>query len=179
MSCSRLLNKGSFHWVVSCNCRGLSCSKWCPPWCMGLCLSWKMNRLLLAAMAMMLSVGCHAVCRIFFLKSRLSTLISFSLLFFPTQTRRGLSTARRLHTSRLASRVTSRRLARSNIRKKLLYAPVMMTLKKGQGGRNEEMIVIILAQSWKARGHSLTCRFHSRHIQTYQRCSRSHKGHIV
>lgn len=137
MSCW-LPGEGSFYcWLVSCICRGLSCSKWWPPWCTGLCLSWKMNRLLLAAMAMMLSVGCHAVCRIFFLKSRLSTLISLSLLFFPTHTRRGRRTARRLQTSRLASKVTSRWLARSNIRKKLLYAPVMMTLEQKQGQRKE------------------------------------------
>lgn len=87
---------------------------WCP---LGVSLSWKMYRLLLAAMAMMFSLGCQAVWRIFFLKSRLSTLTSVSFRFFPTHTRRGCRTARRLHISRLASRVTSRRLARSNIRK--------------------------------------------------------------
>lgn len=39
-------------------------------------LSRKRYRLLVAATAIMFSEGCHAVCRIFFVKSKLSTLIS-------------------------------------------------------------------------------------------------------
>lgn len=80
-------------------------------------------------MAMMFSVGCQAVCKIFLVKSKLSTLMSSFLLLPPTQTLRGLRTARGLLLSREASRVTSRFVFRSNILKKLLYAPVMITLK--------------------------------------------------
>ncbi|MEE6517048.1 hypothetical protein FKM82_026989 [Ascaphus truei] len=80
-------------------------------------------------MAMMFSVGCQAVCKIFLVKSKLSTLMSSFRLLPPTHTRRGLRTARGLLLSREASRVTSRLVFRSNIRKKLLYAPVMMTLQ--------------------------------------------------
>lgn len=77
---------------------------------------------------MMFSVGCHAVCKIFLVKSKLSTLMSSFLRLPPTQTLRGLRIARGLLLSRDASKVTSRLVLRSNIRKKLLYAPVMMTL---------------------------------------------------
>ncbi|KAJ8015342.1 hypothetical protein DPEC_G00025120 [Dallia pectoralis] len=68
-------------------------------------LSWKMYRLLVAAMAMMFSVGCQAVCKIFLVKSRLSTLMSSLRRFPPWQTRRGFSTARGLLLSLEASRI--------------------------------------------------------------------------
>ncbi|MEE6479528.1 hypothetical protein FKM82_012275 [Ascaphus truei] len=78
---------------------------------------------------MMFSEGCQAVWRIFLLKSRLSTLISSFLLFPPTQTLRGFKIARGLLFSLEASNVTSRLVLRSNILKKLLYEPVIMTLQ--------------------------------------------------
>lgn len=89
-----------------------------------------MYRLFVAAIAMMFSVGCHAVCKIFLVKSKLSTLMSSFLLLPPTQTLRGLRIARGLLLSRDASKVTSRLVFRSNIRKKLLYAPVIITLQR-------------------------------------------------
>lgn len=89
-----------------------------------------MYRLFVAAIAMMFSVGCHAVCKIFLVKSKLSTLMSSFLLLPPTQTLRGLRMARGLLLSREASKVTSRLVLRSNIRKKLLYAPVIITLQR-------------------------------------------------
>ncbi|KAE8573577.1 hypothetical protein A483_HHAL011532 [Halyomorpha halys] len=46
-------------------------------------LSWKRNKLLVAATAIMFSVGCQAVCRIFLLKSKQSTEISSFFLFPP------------------------------------------------------------------------------------------------
>lgn len=49
-------------------------------------LSWKRNKLLVAATAIMFSVGCQAVCRIFLLKSKQSTEISSFFLFPPVQT---------------------------------------------------------------------------------------------
>lgn len=85
-----------------------------------LTLSWKMYRLLVAAMAMMFSAGCQAVCRIFLVKSKLSTLMSSRRRLPPTHTRLGLSTALGLLLSLEASNVTSRLVFRSNIRKKLL-----------------------------------------------------------
>lgn len=102
----------------------------------GLTRSWNMYRLLVAAMAMMFSDGCQAMCRIFLVKSRLSTPTSPRRRLPPVYTRRVRSTARGLLLSRQASRVTPRPVSLSNIRKKLLYAPVMMTL------RNEEMCYI-------------------------------------
>ncbi|TNN57759.1 hypothetical protein EYF80_032037 [Liparis tanakae] len=93
-----------------------------------------MYRLLVAAMAMMFSDGCQAMCRIFLVKSRLSTPTSPRRRLPPLYTRRVRSTARGLLLSRQASRVTPRPVSLSNIRKKLLYAPVMITL--GRGGRS-------------------------------------------
>lgn len=79
---------------------------------------------------MMFSMGCHAVWRIFLLKSRLSTLISSFFLLPPVHTLRGFRMARGLLLSLDASKVTSRRVLRSNILKKLLYDPVMIALPK-------------------------------------------------
>lgn len=102
-------------------------------WVSGFIRSWKMYRLLEAAMAMIFSSGCHAMCRIFFLKSRLSTPTSPRRRRPPVYTLRVLSTALGLLFSRQASSVTPRPESRSNIRKKLLYAPVMITLKERGG----------------------------------------------
>lgn len=55
----------------------------------------------------------------------------------PTQTLRGLRIARGLLLSRDASKVTSRLVFRSNIRKKLLYAPVIITLEKERQRKKE------------------------------------------
>lgn len=96
----------------------------------GLTRSWKMYRLLVAAMAMMFSDGCQAMCRIFLVKSRLSTPTSPRRRLPPVYTRRVRSTARGLLLSLHASRVTPRPVSLSNIRKKLLYAPVIMTLRE-------------------------------------------------
>lgn len=81
---------------------------------------------------MMFSMGCHAVWRIFLLKSRLSTLISSFFLLPPVHTFRGFKMARGLLLSLDASRVISRRVFRSNILKKLLYDPVMIALFKSR-----------------------------------------------
>ena len=97
-----------------------------------------MYRLFVAAIAMMFSVGCHAVCKIFLVKSKLSTLMSSFLRLPPTQTLRGLRIARGLLLSRDASRVTSRLVFRSNIRKKLLYAPVIITLRRERERRENK-----------------------------------------
>lgn len=93
-----------------------------------------MYKLLVAATAITLSLGCQAVWRIFLLKSRLSTLISSFFLLPPVDTLRGFSVARGLLLSRDASSVMSRLVLRSNILKKLLYEPVMMALTGQSGG---------------------------------------------
>ena len=82
----------------------------------------------------MFSRGCHAVCRILRLKSRLSTLISSFFLLPPVLTRLGFRTCRGFVFSLDASKVTSRLVLRSNILKKLLYEPVMIALHKRNGG---------------------------------------------
>lgn len=86
-------------------------------------------RLFVAAIAMMFSSGCQPVCKIFLLKSKQSTLISSFLRFPPVHTFLSLSTVRGLVISRHASRVESRLDSLSNMRKKLLYEPVMMCLQ--------------------------------------------------
>lgn len=95
----------------------------------GLTRSWKMYRLFVAAMAMIFSDGCQAMCRIFLVKSKLSTPTSPRRRLPPVYTLRVRSTARGLLLSRQASSVTPRPVSLSNILKKLLYAPVMMTLR--------------------------------------------------
>lgn len=109
-----------------------------------------MYRLFVAAIAMMFSVGCHAVCKIFLVKSKLSTLMSSFLRLPPTQTLRGLRMARGLLLSREASRVTSRLVLRSNIRKKLLYAPVIITLQRDRGTTKavKQQLVQSLQHDW-------------------------------
>ncbi|TNN81847.1 hypothetical protein EYF80_007976 [Liparis tanakae] len=77
-----------------------------------------MYKLLVAATAITLSLGCQAVWRIFLLKSRLSTLISSFFLLPPVDTLRGLSVARGLLLSRDASSVMSRRVASEQTRKR-------------------------------------------------------------
>ncbi len=89
-------------------------------------------------MAMIFSDGCQAMCRIFLVKSRLSTPTSPRRRLPPVYTRLVRRTARGLLLSRHASRVTPRPVSLSNIRKKLLYAPVMMTLRRGEERRGEE-----------------------------------------
>lgn len=115
-----------FH---SCHCACVS----------GLTRSWKMYRLLVAAMAIIFSDGCQAMCRIFLVKSKLSTPTSPLRRLPPVYTRRVRSTARGLLLSRQASRVTPRPVSLSNIRKKLLYAPVIITLDHGGKERRKEV----------------------------------------
>lgn len=91
--------------------------------------SWKRYRLLVAATAMIFSCGCHAVCRIFLLKSRHSTVISSFFLLPVTATLLGFKTCFGLMDSRLASRHKSFFELRSNIWKKLLYDPVIIDLQ--------------------------------------------------
>ena len=93
--------------------------------------SWNINRLLVAAIAMMFSVGCHVECKIFFVKSKQSTLISSFLRLAPVLTFRGFNTDRGLITLFDASSVKSRFRFRPNIRKKLLYDPVKISLSFG------------------------------------------------
>lgn len=111
-----------------------ACVHHCP--CVsGLTRSWKMYRLFVAAMAMIFSNGCHAMCRIFLVKSKLSTPTSPRRRLPPVYTLRVRSTARGLLLSRQASSVTPRPVSLSNILKKLLYAPVMMTLRRDKNKR--------------------------------------------
>lgn len=110
-----------------------------------------MYRLFVAAIAMMFSVGCHAVCKIFLVKSKLSTLMSSFLRLPPTQTLRGLRMARGLLLSREASKVTSRLVLRSNIRKKLLYAPVIITLQRDRQRATTKAVKQQLVQSLPTR----------------------------
>uniref|UniRef100_A0A2M3ZND8 Putative secreted peptide n=1 Tax=Anopheles braziliensis TaxID=58242 RepID=A0A2M3ZND8_9DIPT len=79
-----------------------------------------MNKLLVAATAMMFSSGCQAVCRIRLLKAKQSTLISSFFRLPPVHTLRGFSTVFGLMMSRDASSVTSLFVLRSKMRKKLL-----------------------------------------------------------
>ena len=88
---------------------------------------------------MMFSCGCHAVCRIFLLKSKQSTPISSFLRLPPVHTLRGFSTVLGFMFSRDASSVTSRFESRSNIRKKLLYEPVITCLQHNNTDRSESM----------------------------------------
>lgn len=108
----------------------------------------------MAATATTFSDGCHAVCKIFLLKSRQSTLISSFLRLPPVQTLfhikhlyerhrhtitfsrcvfesfiltlRGFKSVFGLAMSRAASNVRSRFVAQSNTLKKLLYEPVII-----------------------------------------------------
>lgn len=90
-------------------------------------------------MAIIFSDGCQAMCRIFLVKSKLSTPTSPLRRLPPVYTRRVRSTARGLLLSRQASRVTPRPVSLSNIRKKLLYAPVIITLDHGGKERRKEV----------------------------------------
>uniref|UniRef100_A0A1B0AHU6 Uncharacterized protein n=1 Tax=Glossina pallidipes TaxID=7398 RepID=A0A1B0AHU6_GLOPL len=63
-----------------------------------------MNKLLVAATAIIFSCGCQAVCRIFLLKSKQSTLILSFFRLPPVQTLRGFSTVFGLTKSREASK---------------------------------------------------------------------------
>ena len=108
-----------------------------------------MYRLLVAATAITFSLGCQAVWSIFLLKSRLSTLISSFFRLPPVDTLRGFSVARGLLLSRDASSVMSRRVLRSNIRKKLLYDPVMMALReKRERERERESLFTLDTKAW-------------------------------
>ena len=97
-------------------------------------------RLFVAAIAMMFSSGCQPVCKIFLLKSKQSTLISSFLRFPPVHTFLSLSTVRGLVISRHASRVESRLDSLSNMRKKLLYEPVMMCLQRHSNNKNHKQL---------------------------------------
>lgn len=145
-------------------------------------------------MAMMFSAGCHAMCRIFLRKSRLSTPTSPRRRRPPVYTRRVRSTARGLLLSRHASSVTPRPESRSNIRKKLLYAPVMITLRDRQTEKQRETDIkqnstsdqiqlqtLACIQRLQSKCYvsvysgNVTCLCCSTHTRTCQRCSHSHR----
>lgn len=91
-------------------------------------MSWNKNKLLVAATAIIFSVGCHAVCKIFLLKSKQSTVISSFLRLPWEHTFLGLRTVFGLATSREDSKVTSFFVVLSNTLKKLLYEPVIIAV---------------------------------------------------
>lgn len=96
------------------------------------------------------------------------------------RTLRGFRMALGLLFSLDASSVTSRLVFRSNIRKKLLYEPVIMTLMtKQKRAKVTGMIQQMQRGRFKQKKNSLTCLIRSRHTQTCQKCSHSHTENKV
>ena len=94
--------------------------------------SWKRYKLFVAAKAIMFSSGCQALCKIFRLKSKHSTLISSFFLLPVVVTFFCFNGCFGRAFSRVASKHRPALFSRLKIRKKLLYDPVKMELKNNK-----------------------------------------------
>ena len=127
----------------------------------------------------MLSSGCHAVCRIFLLKSKHSKVISSFFRLPEVATFFNSSACLGFAPSREASKHKSSFVSQLKMWKKLLYDPVMIDLERK---------VCVEWYTPFAFAHStviqnfhwlLTYRLHSRNIQIYQKYSHFHTMNTI